>query len=91
MATIHCKTPSKRCNDPLQDALQKVHKLDDDAASLQRAKAKILQSMAQSGVDPADVDDEEKRNGGDSPTLDEAMPYKRPSLGRPFVPRKSED
>jgi len=78
-------------NDPLQDALQKVHKLDDDAASLQRAKAKILQSMAQSGVDPADVDDEEKRNGGDSPTLDEAMPDKRPSLGRPFVPRKSED
>jgi len=49
--------------------------------------------MAQSGVDPADVDDEEKRNGGDSPTLDEQMPGpdKRPSLGRPFVPRKSED
>ena len=49
-------------NDPLQDALQKVHKLDDDAASLQRAKAKILQSMAQSGVDPTDMNDEEEKN-----------------------------
>jgi hypothetical protein len=78
-------------NDPLQDALQKVHKLDDDAASLQRAKAKILQSMTQSGVDPADIiDEEEKKNGGDSPNLDEKRPEKLPSLGRPF-PRKSED
>ena len=78
-------------NDPLQDALQKVHQLDDDAASLQRAKAKILQSMAQSGVDPTDDDDEEKKNGGDSSTLDEKRPDNRPSLGRPFVPRNSDD
>lgn len=78
-------------NDPLQDALQKVHQLDDDAASLQRAKAKILQSMAQSGVDPTDDDDEEKKNGGDSSTLEEKRPDTRPSLGRPFVPRNSDD
>jgi len=78
-------------NDPLQDALQKVHKLDDDAASLQRAKAKILQSMTRSGVDPTDIIDEgEKLNGGDSPNHDDKRPEKLPSLGRPF-PRKSED
>lgn len=78
-------------NDPLQDALQKVHQLDDDAASLQRAKAKILQSMAQSGVDPTDDDEEEKKNSGDSSTLEEKRPDARPSLGRPFVPRNSDD
>ncbi|KAL7495171.1 hypothetical protein ACHAWT_003700 [Skeletonema menzelii] len=74
-------------NDPLQDALQKVHKLDDDAASLQRAKAKILQSMSHTGVGPTDVEDEEKKNGGDS----SAPKENRPSLGRPFAPINSDD
>ena len=75
---------TKAANDPLQDALQKVHKLVDDAASLQRAKAKILQSMAQSGVDPVDIDIDGEMKG-ESPDLeDEKKPKKRPSMGRPF-------
>lgn len=78
-------------NDPLQDALQKVHKLDDDAASLQRAKAKILQSMSQTGVEPTDVEEEEKKNGGDTSALEEKRPDNRPSLGRPFAPINSDD
>lgn len=74
-------------NDPLQDALQKVHKLDDDAASLQRAKAKILQSMSQSGVEPTDAEGEEKKNGTDNPP----SLGRQTSVGRPFTTVNSDD
>ena len=88
-------------NDPLLDALKRVpKKLDDDAASLQRAKAKILQSLTSGGgADHTDNDNngddhlaspEEKKSGGDSPPTasnnvdSDKRPERRHSLGRPF-------